>query len=351
MVGWTRRQRVGPIGVDIGSRSVKLVQFSADRSHIREAVRWDLPSATCADTVERSRQLVDALVQAREGRAFRGRDAVLCLSTSDLFVQNIRVPQTTGDQLQQVVEKEAANRLPFDAAQAELRFFEADTVRQGDAFRREVIVLACQRPSLQLLLTIADAAHLNAVAIDAAPAAMLRCYAAQFRRSSDEDMCAMFMSVGASCTTVVIARAEQPRFIKQVDFSSRQLDEAVAHDLRMKLADAAILRRNNGDRRADRRDPEIAESIAKATRPVLEAMANELAMCMRYYSVTFRGQPLARVVIGGGEASPGLAEWLSARLDMTCELANPLRPFDQVPLPGRAAQWDVAIGLALRETT
>ncbi|MBN2217965.1 MAG: pilus assembly protein PilM [Pirellulales bacterium] len=349
MVGWTKRQGAGPIGVDLGSRSIKLVQLSVDRTRVRDAVCWDLPLVAASDPASRERQMVDMLTQAREGRDFRGRDAVFCLNTADLFIQNMRVPQTSGDQLRQVVEKEAAGRVPFEADQTEMRFFEADTVRQGDAYRREVIVLACRQPSVQAILDVAEATGLNPVAIDAAPAALLRCYAAQFRRSSDEEVCAMFISIGASCTTLVIARGENPQFIKQIDFGGRQMDEAVARDLRMKLTDAAALRRHHGDRRADRRDPEVARSIADATRPLLEILANDLAMCMRYYSVTFRGQTLARAVLGGGEASAGLAEWLSTRLDLSCELADPTRPFRQSSLSGRAAQWDVAVGLALRE--
>jgi len=349
MVGWSKRQGIGPIGVDIGSRSIKLIQLTADRTQIRDAVCWDIPAVVSSDPAARSRQMVDMLTQAREGRAFRGRDAVLCLGTAELFVQNMRVPQMVGDQLQEVVQKEAASRVPFEASQIETRFFEADTVRQGDAYRREVIVLACQRTAVESLLRVAQATGLNPVAIDAAPAALLRCYAAQFRRSSDEEMCAMFASVGASCTTVVIARGDSPRFIKQIAFGSRHLDEAVARDLKMKLADAAALRRPHGARRADRRAPEVAQSIAKATRPLLESLANDLAMCMRYYSVTFRGQPLSRVIVGGGEASAGLVESLATRLDLPCELADPSRPFKQAALPGRATQWDVAVGLALRE--
>ena len=106
MVGWSKRQGAAPIGVDIGSRSIKLVQLSADRSQIREAVCWDLPAMARTEPAARLGQVTEALLAAREGRAFRGRDAVFCLSTSDLFVQNMRVPQTTGDQLREVVEKE-----------------------------------------------------------------------------------------------------------------------------------------------------------------------------------------------------------------------------------------------------
>ena len=52
-----------------------------------------------------------------------------------------------------------------------------------------------------------------------------------------------------------------------------------------------------------------------------------------------------------GPVSTGLdVESLSASLDMTCELGDPLRSYDAPASIGRRAQWDVATGLALRET-
>jgi len=41
MVRWLAKHRYGPIGIDVGSRSVKLVQFDADHSRVLEAARWD----------------------------------------------------------------------------------------------------------------------------------------------------------------------------------------------------------------------------------------------------------------------------------------------------------------------
>jgi type IV pilus assembly protein PilM len=346
MVGLSRHRRCGPIGIDIGSRSIKLVQLNSDRTEIREAVRWDLPAAD--DPKTRTPRIVQALGQAREGRAFRGRDAVLCLAAGNVFVQNIRVPQCTGDELRQVIHAEAASRVAFDAVETELRYLEADNVRQGDAIRREVILLACPRPAVQYLLDVADGAGLTPVAIDVEPTAMLRCYSAQFRRDADQQMRMMFVNVGASITTALIARGDHPMFIKRVDFGGNLLDESVARSLKMKLAEAAALRRHNGDRRADRRDPEIARGIDQATRPLLDRLAHELSMCIRYYSVTFRGEPLSRIVLGGGEATTALADALHERLDVPCELGNPLRVFQPSALPGRIGQWDIATGLAMR---
>ena len=349
MVGWFGKRSFSPIGIDVGCRSVKLLQFDADYSRVREAVRWDLPAETRTDPDEHDADVVEAIRQAREGRNFRGRQAVLCIGGRDLFVQNIRVAKVAGEELKAVVHHEAAGRLPYDGQQAEIRYIEADDVRQGDSIRREVILLACRRDVLGRTLALGEKAGLVPLAIDVEPAALLRCYAVQFRRDGDQQRRAMFVNVGASTTTVVIARGADAMFVKYIDVGGRHMDEAVAKHLKMSAEDAAALRRHNGDRRADQRDPEVTRSITESIRPVLDRLANELSMCIRYYSVTFRGQPLSPIIIGGGEATQMLTDWLTKRLDATCELGDPLRSYQKSNPSGRIGQWDVAAGLALRE--
>jgi type IV pilus assembly protein PilM len=93
----------------------------------------------------------------------------------------------------------------------------------------------------------------------------------------------------------------------------------------------------------------VARSLADALRSTLERLASELAMCIRYHSVTFRGQPLVRLVLSGGEATPALAESLERQLGLRAELSDPFRWLPVAPNLGRKCQWDVAAGLALRE--
>lgn len=349
MVGWPLRRRCGPIGIDVGSTSVKLLQLSADRSAVVEAACWELPPGPEGEPDRNPASVAEAIRRAREGRGFRGREAILCLGAGDLFVQNLRVAQATGKELSRIVCAEAAGRLPFAPGEAEIRYLEADNVRQGDSVRREVILLACRRPAVEQLVSLADEAGLVPVALDVEPSALLRCYARQYRRDADQERCAMFVNVGASNTTVVIARGSDAMFVKYLDVGGRHLDAAVARHLKMDLADAAALRRHHGDRRADQRDPEVSRGILESVRPVLDRLANELSMCVRYYSVTFRGQPLACAVLGGGEASQPLADWLAGRLDVACELGDPLRDLVKARTVGRQGQWDVVTGLALRQ--
>jgi type IV pilus assembly protein PilM len=349
MVKLFSRNRTGPIGVDIGSRSIKLIQLDMDQNEVCEAVRWDLPLEPSPNPERQYERIAEAIRRAREGRNFHGRDAVLCLGTGNLFVQNIRVAQAEGDELTKIVNFEAISRVPFSSEEAEIRYIEADNVKQGDTVRREVILLACHRPSLERLLSVAEQGGLRPVAVDVEPSAMLRCYSRQYRRDDDQQRRVMFVSIGASSTVAVIARGSDTMFVKYIDIGGRHFDEAIAKHLKMTHGDAAALRRHNNDRGEVNRDPEIAKGINNAMRPTLDKLAQELSLCLRYYSVTFRGQPLCQMVLGGGEATEPLSQLLSTRLDLPCELGNPLRPFDKGSFSERIGQWDVAAGLALKQ--
>jgi type IV pilus assembly protein PilM len=350
MASWSLSRRNSPIGVDIGGRSVKLVQLSADRQRLIDAARWDLPGGEAAGGDLRGPRLTEALNAAREGRHFHGRDAVVCLGARELFVQNVRVPKAPPGEFDQIVRQEAAGRIPFPVAEAEIRYLDAADVRQNDLTRREVIVLACHQPVLAELLSVVEAAGLRPVAVDVEPAALLRCYAAQFRRDEDKQQRSIYVHLGASTTAVVIAQGSDALFIKYVEIGGRHFDDAVAQHLKLDAEAAWSLRRHNGDRRADQQDPEVARSVTEALRGVLERLTHEVSLCIRYHSVTFRGQPLARLVLGGGEATQSLVDTLAARLNLKCELGEPLRSYEPSRAAGRPAQWDVAAGLALRET-
>jgi type IV pilus assembly protein PilM len=309
-----------------------------------------LPPAPAQTTPEETAQRIgEAVAKGLAGRAFHGRDVVVCLNDKQLFLQSVRVPKQSGEQLDKLVAQEAAGRLPYPIADAELRYVEAADVRQGDATLREVIVFACQRGVLHQSLQVCQHAQLNPVAVDVEPAALLRSYAGQYRRDDDRQVRTLVVHVGYNRTAAMIAQGGDLLFVKYIDLGGQHLDAAIASYLKMDLPEAVALRRHSGDRRAEMQDPEIARSLGQAARPILERLAAELAMCVRYHSVTFRGQQIVRLVLGGGEATVQLLETLGKQLELTCELSDPFRSFPTVPNLGRKGQWDVAAGLAMRD--
>ena len=159
----------------------------------------------------------------------------------------------------------------------------------------------------------------------------------------------MILHMGHQRTAVVISQGEEMLFVKYIEIGGSNLDAAIASHLRMEVKEAASLRRQSSDRRVDLQDPEVMRTVAEATRGVLDRLGGELALCVRYHSVTFRGQPLTRVVLGGGEATAQLAEAIGKNLNMKCELSDPFRAMPAQRDLGRRGLWDVSAGLALRE--
>src|SRR3954466_5500133 len=105
MFHFLKQRRCGPIGLDIDTRWIKLAQYSANGEQLIDAARAELPSSGEEMTSEELRR---ALEKARQGRAFVGRNVVVCLSDRQLFVQNVRVRKSPPAEMERLVRQEAA---------------------------------------------------------------------------------------------------------------------------------------------------------------------------------------------------------------------------------------------------
>jgi len=337
------------IGLHLEDATVRMVQLDGRRRKVVRAIERRLPPRVFADRKEDPPENMAGLLrQAWRQGGFLGREVALALGNGELVVQNIRVPQETPD-MDTAVCNEAASRLPFSLEDAEVRYLPAGTIRQGDSLRQEVIVFACRRQVVAKKLGLLEEAGLQCRALEVAPAALFRCYAMQLRRESDRRETIAFLSIQETGSILVIVSRGQPNFIKQIDFCSRQLDEAVARYLGLTAEDAAGLRCHHGDRREEGRDPEVDRAIAEALAAPLDALSHELILCLRYCSVSFRISPPRELILSGAESSPELAQALGERLGMRVRAGDPFLPLENAPVTAHKGAWDIALGLALWE--
>ena len=82
-------------------------------------------------------------------------------------------------------------------------------------------------------------------------------------------------------------------------------------------------------------------------------------MCLRYYTVTFRGKRIERAILtGGGGYEKILLDVMQRQLTVDVEVAQPLRGFDMSneranlnfygDRRGLLCEWAVAVGLSLK---
>ncbi|MFO0885256.1 MAG: pilus assembly protein PilM [Pirellulales bacterium] len=349
MISWPLFTRSGPLGIDIGTKSIKAVQLSADRSRVVAAHRLELSAAATEQTGEqRQATISDALATLVKQHGLKGCDAVCCLDDQQMFLQNIRIAKNPAE-TERLVAQEIAGRLPFSVEEAEIRYVESADVRQGETIVREVIVMACKRTHIHAQAQLLESVGLRPVSIDTQPCALARGHSRQFRRDVDKSERALLVHLGHRRSLAVVAHGDEVLFVKYIDIGGTHFDQALARQLRMELPEATRLRRREGDRRADRQDSDVVRAVQEALRAPVDRLCGELGLCTRYHSVMFRGQSLSRVVVSGGEATPELAETIGKYLSLETEVCDPVRHLDQGTFRFfRKCQWDLAVGLALR---
>lgn len=362
------RRETGPIGLDVGSESIRALQLchSAGKLWVAAAARWQLPhngSGPGADAPGRTSLAVQAVRDMLKRGKFRGRDVVSCLRGEELDVRNVRLPQMPDHELNKAILWECQERFGFPVAPDRMHYINAGEVRQGAEVRDEILIMAVPEETVRGHLDMLEKMHLRPVHMDAEPAALFRAYLRNLRRVEDESTVTVIVDIGLASTKVIVARGRTILLIKSFDVAGRALNQSVAAELGLSYSEAAHLRRSSFEHGADAEEPsppadQVEWSVIDAIRGQVESLAQEVALCLRYCSVTFRGLRPTQVTLAGGEAyDPALVRLLGECLDFPCVVGQPLHGIElgDIDMGGdrRAAhtEWSVATGLALRELT
>ena len=366
-----RRKERWPIALDIGTDSIKMLQLDEANGGLvaRACGQWQFPTVV-VDPEQRSEMIIEAVRGMLHRGDFKGRRSVSSLSGSEVDIKNVRLQKASRKEMEKAMQWEAQDRFGFDVVPDRLKYVDAGHVRSGAETRNEIIMLAASEKSIEDHLTLLSTVGLEPNHIYPEPLAVFRMAKRSLRRQADQDTVSVILDLGAGATRVIVARGRQVVFIKAIDIGGRVFDEAVAVQLNLDLAEAAELRARvmqehakslGGSRKSDHEDSEEPRSdvdwtIRDAVRGKVEDLAREIALCLRYCSVTFRGLRPNTVLMAGGEVyDPAVTELLTDNLGVECNVAQPMRGIDVSSVMsgmGRGmpmCEWAVASGLAMRD--
>ena len=378
MISWSLKTRsLRPIGLDIGHDSIKMIQLAASGNHVSviaaDKVRID-PNIN-GDSQQRRRFIVSAIKQVLSKGNFKGRDVVSCLPSDGLKVTSLRLAEVEGDEVERSLNKEVTQRFGLDPYRDAMNYMFAGNVRQGDEIKNELILFVADDETIKSHIQLLEEAALRPVSIDTVPCALFRSFERSLRRQEDKECTVVFVDMGSRFTTVVFGRGGEISFVKQVPMGGDKLNREIAAKLGVSVGEADILRamlrtEKSGSPNAGSSgesagtdnhglDAATRQAIVDAVRMVAEKLAREISLCLRYYTVTFRGKRVERAVFTGGEAYENiLLNVLRRQLTVGVEVAQPLKGFDlsrastcinfDSDRRGLLCEWAVAVGLSLK---
>ncbi len=360
-----------PIALDLGSQSVRMMQLAQLGGTISVAATgvWHYPKSMAADADARRQATVTAVGDMIRHNGFKGKRVITAMSSDELRIKNVRLPKMPPDQLVRAVRSEAEKRYDFPIIGNQLNFLDAGEVRSGNESHHEIIMLALPQETIDEHISLLSAMGLAPEYVEAQPIAMFRVFEQFLRRQSDVAVVTVMVEVGHASTRVVVSRGRDIVFVKAIDIGGRHLIDAVARHANLDVEEARELRLRTSCQQAEAaakaNDDELGSAdiprssvdwtVRDALRSDVEALAREVALCLRYCSVTFRGLRPQKVHLTGGEACDAtFVDMFREQLNMACDVTDPLRGIDTAGIDlgvhrGSApADWTVCTGMALR---
>lgn len=379
MISWGFKTReLRPIGLDIGHHSIKMIQlamvgekievFAADENRIE-------PKTNDNEQVYKE-NIVSSIKQMLTRGNFRGTNVVSCLSSGDLKVTSVRLNEAEETKTENGLRREVIQRLGLNPDNDAMDYIVAGSVRQGDEVKNELILFVTNNEVVKNHIEVIEQAGLKPIAIDTIPCALFRSFERSLRRHDDKEHAVIFIDVGSSYTTVVFNRDGEICFVKQIKIGAGDFNREVASKLDISYSEAEILR---GKLQAEcslpatkvnsvkevcvdnepKIDPVTRQVMIDEISKIAEKLAKEISLCLRYYTVTFRGKRIERAIMtGGGVYEKILIDILQRQLAVKIEIAQPLKGLDLSneranlnfygDRRGWLCEWAVALGLSLK---
>jgi len=345
-----------PIGVDLGSSSLKMAQLRLAKAgtELLFAASADMPLADRGDSARQMEFESDTIRSFLKSGAFKGRKAMLSVPSAEVLIEPVRIPMDNLPEADTFVEQELSARLPYAVDEAVVRHIVVGSVYSGKQEMQERIVVAARRADMDRYVAMADRAGLDVVGVNVEACAVLQCFARLFRRAGEQSRVTLFIDIGSSSTQVVLSHGSKMVFARNLKIGGQTFDQAVAETLQIPVDQAHHVQRQLLGKTGD---PAAQDDLFRLLDKPISELARQLDQCLRYHESLFNNRYIDRVVFIGGQAhNSRLCRSLAERLNVPAQVGNPLvgirraargdwvgAPDAREPQPA----WAVAVGLSL----
>ncbi len=347
----------GGFGLDISELSLKIAKLEKAGQGLNLASfgSAEIPQGIIVDSkVEDEFALAKIIKKALnnvKGKKIRDKHVIVSLPEEKSFIDVFKVPRLERkEELAEAVKFEAANNIPMGIDDV---YFDFEKISSHGAKKKyqEVLIAAIPRVIVDSYLSALAKAGLRVKAMEIECLGVVR----SLIKGGVSKKPLLLIDFGGTRTSFMLFSGTSLRFTSTIPISSQSLTESIARRLKVNEDKAERLKCEEGLTGQKR----VAEALA----PVLSDLAGQITTHLSYYrSHAFKDRqvkkpsPLDKILLcGGGANLKGMADFLSAKLNMPVALGNPWvnilpSPLKEVPsLPfEKSLGYTTALGLALR---
>ena len=208
-----------PIGVDMGDDALTLVQMTNGKEAIRihAAKSIEYPSDIKPGSTSWQKWAIKATSELVSYGRFQGKKAIAALPASEVFIDTIKKPKASEDELQNAIISQIKSKLRIDPEDVLMDYISTDS--------ENILVMATDKTKLYRHLAIYEKAHLKVAAISIWPMAVLKAYTHLWARHvGQDDNPVMLLDIRKNHTNIVICDKANLYFAHSAPVGVNNLD-------------------------------------------------------------------------------------------------------------------------------
>jgi type IV pilus assembly protein PilM len=352
------------VGIDIGSSSIKAseIEPSSDGWRlVNAAVQTTPPESVRDGVITNIFDVSQAIRNLLRSANIKSTGAIAAISGSQVIVRQCQFPQMSEAALRKSIKYEAAKYISASMDDSIVEFEIMDSVQGTD--QMNVMLVAAPRDMVDSRVAVLEAAGIEPIAVDVEAFSLIRALVDADRSGQFREATAAFVDMGASHTDVNVVSKSEFALTRNIPIAGDSFTNAIktltgfSHDdaerLKFEMAAQESLDKLNLQ--------EVENKCWRVVQPLLDELLREIRRSVHYYQSQFpegsQEAVVSKIILSGGTARmPGMAAYVSGKLNVPVEIAD---PFSETCIsPGRFAGdfvdehgpvLTIAAGLALKE--
>jgi type IV pilus assembly protein PilM len=272
------------------------------------------------------------------------------VSGHSVIVKRVNLPQMTREELEDQIQWEAEQYIPFDVNEVNLDFQILDSNEEKG--QMDVLLVAAKKDLIDDYVQVISEAGLNPVAIDVAGFAIQNAYEANY--AQEPEAVVALVNIGAQVVNINVLRNGIPAFTRDIMTGGAQYTEEIQKALSVSFDEAERIKKGSLDD-GDQAQDVIPQEVEQAMRNVSDTVIGEISRSLDFFGATSTDARISKVLLsGGGSKIAGFAAAFKERTGFETSAMNPLarmlpsKGFEAEYLEAMAPLLAVGIGLATR---
>ncbi len=340
------------VGLDIGSGSIKVcVLKPTKKSYKLEAFGMvPLPPEAIVDgALMNSTAVVDAIQELFATHRIKTKQVATSVSGHSVIIKKINLPQMTPEELEESIQWEAEQYIPFDIndVNIDVQILNTESTQAG---QMDVLLVAAKKDMVNDYTSVILEAGLEPVVVDVDSFAVQNMFEINYDVPRSETV--VLINIGAQVTNINVLANGTSTFTRDISVGGAQFTDAIQKALNVSYDEAEALKLGGGTDT----DAVVPQEVERVLQTESEAIANEVQRSLDFYAATSADAHIARIFLAGGSAKiPALVKTIERRTSVPVEVVNPFRNLevsskvaDPEYLSSIAPMAGVVVGLALR---